>query len=303
MAVQNRVFFAFLSLFFTASAFAQDVIVHQRVPAGDCAWLCKRLPEEKELHKVLNHSSKDALPDRTLNLLVWNIYKGRKEKFLPTFARLSKGADVVMLSESTDGELVKPALDKLTGWGFDMGVTFFMKDDVRTGLITGSYALPTAVAVEQTADIEPWVKSPKALLISKYAIEDERGRRTELMLINIHGINWRDGEAFKRHLLLAEPYIKSHQGPILFAGDFNQKVRRYDTLSEFAKKFGFRRVNWSNGKPSDEKQLDDAIVRGMDVVSAKFDYDVVDNEGSDHPAMLLQLKLNNFGRYHRNNRF
>src|SRR5438128_432802 len=132
MAVQKIACFALLSLFLALPAFAQTVVVHQRVPAGDCAWLCKRLPKEKELHTALNRPSQDVLPDRALNVLVWNVYKGRKEKFFPTFARLSKGADVIMLSETTDGELVKPALDKLTGWGFDMGVTFFMKDEVRT---------------------------------------------------------------------------------------------------------------------------------------------------------------------------
>lgn len=41
-----------------------------------------------------------------------------------------------------------------------------------------------------------------------------------------------------------------------------------------------------------EKQLDDAFLRGFEIHRAEMDHEVVTNEGSDHPALRLEVTPN-----------
>ena len=195
---------------------------------------------------------------------------------------------MIMLSEGTDGNLVKPYLDRLSGFGWQMSINFFMKNNVATGIITGTRARPTRVAWRRTRDLEPWVKSPKTLLITKYAVADHGRILGEILFVDIHGINWAGNAAFARHLKLAEPFIAAHHGPVLFAGDFNVKNKtRFEMLKAFGRKYGLRRMPWKNPESAGE-QRDDALYRGFHVESAALDMNVI-KHGSDHPALLMRL--------------
>ncbi len=247
-----------------------------------CSFLCDSIPEDFEVLKSFGEYSRRELPAGPLNVLVWNIYKGRKKNFVSQFRYLAKKADLVLLSEATDGELVKPTLDEMRGFGWEMAINFFMKNEVATGVLIGSPAVPAWRTYLRTTDLEPGVKSPKTMVIAKYPLSDERA----LMAISIHGINWKGDEAFERQLKAAEPFIAQHSGPIIFAGDFNTKnANRHDTLVRVTAKYGLKRAPWSKAS----SQLDDAFIRGIEVHSAEMLDEVIAAEGSDHPALLLRL--------------
>lgn len=249
-----------------------------------CNFLCQEIPDEHEILKNWGQAQTAYLNNPTIKILAWNIYKGRKSNFFQEYQKLAADKDIVMISEGTDGDLVKPALDKLKNFGWDMGISFFMKEQVGTGIITGSSAVAKAIGFERTVDLEPVVKSPKIILITKYL---HAPSRQEILILNIHGINWADDNAFKRQIQSVEPYLKAHPGPALFAGDFNlRNSNRFQITSQILNKHGMKQVSWSNTPK--EKQLDNAYLRGFNVKTAKYVNDVID-KGSDHPAMILEL--------------
>lgn len=250
-----------------------------------CNFLCQEIPNANEVLKDWSKPSQKFLVSPTLKVLAWNIYKGRKEFFARDFQQLTKNVDIVMLSEGTDGVLVKPSLDLLLGYQWVMGIAFWMKEKVGTGIITGSYAQTLGASYERTQDDEPFVKSPKVTLLTKYI---HGPTRQEILVINIHGINWVNSQAFERQIRSVEPYIKAHTGPIIYAGDFNvrRNTDRLAIINKVVGPYGLKRVPWTNG--NSEKQLDDAFTRGFQVRKAAFNYNVVDRS-SDHPAMDLEL--------------
>lgn len=58
--------------------------------------------------------------------------------------------------------------------------------------------------------------------------------------------------------------IRAHQGPVLFAGDFNTKNdERVEVLARMLAEVGLASVTWDN--PLQGKQLDQAYARGLKV--------------------------------------
>jgi endonuclease/exonuclease/phosphatase (EEP) superfamily protein YafD len=268
----------------TQNVLARSSSAGQVLARQKCNFLCQEIPEPNEVLESWSSPSENALLNPVVKALGWNIYKGRKSDFSSSFLNLAKGKDIVMLSEGTDGDLVKPDTEKLEGFGWDMGISFFMKDNVGTGIITGSYAKTTFVDYRKTPDLEPFVKSPKIILLTKY-FHASTGK--EILFINIHGINWKSTDAFKRQLLSIEDAVNNHNGPVLFAGDFNiRNAERLSIAKQVLGAMGLQRVPWSN--PNTKKQLDDAFTRGFKVQKAYFHNEVID-QGSDHPAMELEL--------------
>lgn len=249
-----------------------------------CNFLCKEIPDPNEVLKAFDQPVRRELTSDVLRVLAWNVYKGRKAGFFQDFRTMAQNADLVMLSEGTDGDKVKPVLDQTLGFGWAMGISFFMKDEVATGIITGSYAVPTAVTYSRTKDLEPFSDSPKIILVSKYR---HLPSQTEILVLNIHGINWVGTDVFLRQIQGVEPFLAAHRGPILFAGDFNMKKDRLAAITPVLAKYGLTRAPWIN--PNQEKQLDDAFLRGFAVRKAALVNEVIDH-GSDHPALWLELK-------------
>jgi endonuclease/exonuclease/phosphatase (EEP) superfamily protein YafD len=279
------------SVLFVTVAFLVPVAVSFADPAP-CQFLCDHVPSPEDVHKDLGNSHKieplAALQQKSLNFLIWNVYKGRKAHFSDVFRDSSNGADLVMLQEATDGDLVHPELDSLTDMSWQMAIVFYMKNNVAAGIVTGTNARPTFVATEQTTDLEPLVNSPKVLLLTKYLIRDGSEAKGEILVINIHGINFAGNDGLSRHLELAARHIEAHHGPVIFAGDFNSKnPERIELLRRFGARFGMELVQWEN--TPEKKQLDGALVRGFHVDRALIDNSVIDKEGSDHPALKLSL--------------
>lgn len=275
-----RIVFVFFSLA-VVTAQASDILFPNE--RQDCRFKCHEIPDPSEVVKAFGRPVTAALTRPNVSVLAWNVYKGRKTPFFQDFQTLASNRDIVMLSEATDGPEVKTALDRLP-MAWIMGINFFMKDMVGTGLVTGSYAQAQRVGYTRTEDFEPFVKSPKVILLTIYK---HAPSKTDLLILNIHGINWVDSVKFERQIRSVEDVIAKHQGPILFAGDFNLKSpERMGVLQKVLEPYGLRRAPWTNARP--EKQLDDAFLRGFQVRTARLVYEVRD-VSSDHPALDLDL--------------
>ncbi|MCM2324305.1 MAG: endonuclease/exonuclease/phosphatase family protein [Oligoflexia bacterium] len=250
---------------------------------GDgCKGSCEAIPDDGKVLHALGAYSEDELPEEPLRILVWNLYKGRKENFENLFAKLTNGAHLVLLSEVTLDQRVQPSLLALAGYGWEMATSFTLKGGVDTGVALGSRVEARNIRFTRTTDLEPVIHTPKAILLGEYTLP---GTAQTLLALSIHGINWAGDGAFRRQLEGVVEQLRRHQGPVVFAGDFNIKnEERLLIAREVLATAGLKRVRWENAeKPF---QLDDAYVRGVDVRRARLRFDVV-GEGSDHPAIEL----------------
>lgn len=252
---------------------------------GNCSFACESIPDASHVLMTFGQSTKPQLNSNRVKVLVWNLYKGRKDQFVPTFSKLSQGKDVIMLSEAISAAPVSTSMEAVPGFGWDFATSFLMEDNVATGTAVGSYAQPFDVGYFRTKDVEPFVKSPKTIAVAKYAIP---GRVETLMVLSIHGINFKGDEGIERQLRDTVPALKAHQGPVVFAGDFNFKNSgRLKIGEKVLGEAGLTRVKWEN--PNKGKQLDDAFTRGVTVHRARLINDYIDT-GSDHPAIELDLE-------------
>ncbi len=280
--MKSFLFFSVVSfglLSFSASVQAAE---HQY---GSCAFACKSIPAEKDVQRWFGQDSSPQLNSRRIRMLVWNLYKGRMDEFTPTFAKLAADKDVVMISEATTDAPISTAMTAVRGFGWNFATAFLMKKEVGTGTAVGSYATPLSRKFYRTIDVEPFVKSPKTIAAAEYAIP---GSTDTLLALSIHGINWSGDDAIVRQVEMTIPDLKAHQGPIVFAGDFNFKNKeRLKRVTELLATVGITRVKWEN--PAKGDQLDDAFTRGVTVHSARLINDYVD-KASDHPAIDLDLE-------------
>lgn len=253
---------------------------------GSCSFLCDNIPDDAHVMHSMGQASLPTLNSTKLSILSWNIYKGRKSEYKKSFAAMTKGRDLIMLSEATTGSPVSDSFKAIAGWEWHLAASFNMKNNIAAGTVLGSAARPHNVHYYRTKDIEPFVKSPKATVLAYYAIP---GSAKKLLAISIHGINWDGDDALERQLNMILPELKAHNGPVVFAGDFNTKnASRVALTKRILGSAGLKQVPWEN--PLKKKQLDDAYTRGITVKRARLVHDYID-KGSDHPAIDLQVEL------------
>ncbi|MFZ3229702.1 MAG: endonuclease/exonuclease/phosphatase family protein [Pseudobdellovibrio sp.] len=251
-----------------------------------CSFACQSIPDSNHVLRTIGTPTKSELASKRIKVLAWNLYKGRKSEFSSIFEKLSMDKDLIMLSEATTDDPVSTAMKKINNFGWIFATSFEMKNNVGTGTSVGSYAIPKDYRYYRTIDVEPYVKSPKAIAVAEYNLP---GTTQTLLALSIHGINWSGDEALVRQLTATLPDLKQHQGPIIFAGDFNIKnPARLKLTQQILGEAGLTRVKWEN--PNLSKQLDDAFTRGLQVHSAKFINDYI-NLASDHPAIELDVEL------------
>lgn len=241
------------------------------------------IPQLKDVIKPVGEGMNPALnPDR-IHVTVWNMFKGDKENWQRDYLFLTQKSDILLLQEMLLDEKMKSTFENHKGFEYTTATSFiFENKNVPTGVATASHTRSTGQAFLRSHDREPVVRTPKVILMNTFPIE---GKYVELLTINIHAINFVGTQAFKRHLFSAMPRIKSHIGPVIFAGDFNTwSDDRMALFREFATKLGFKEVKFENdtrmrtfGRP-----LDHILYKGLNLLEAKVYGEL---EGSDHKAM------------------
>jgi len=252
---------------------------------GPCSFACESIPDEAHVLSTFGRDSSSQLNSQRIKVLSWNLYKGRKEQYRQSFATLAKEKDVIMLSEVTTADPVSTSMEAVDGFGWNFAASFLMKDNVGTGTAVGSYAVAHNVRYFRTTDVEPFVKSPKTIAVAEYILPRSRQK---LLVLSIHGINFKGDDGIEKQLRDTVPELQLHQGPIIFAGDFNFKnAGRLKLGQQVLLEAGLTRVKWEN--PKKGKQLDDAFTRGLIVHRARFINDYLET-GSDHPAIELDVE-------------
>ncbi len=225
--------------------------------------------------------AKDALDPDDIELLNWNIQKGGKDDWGLELRKLGTHADVLTLQEAP---LVNPGWKEQVIESFHAFAPGFRTPVTPTGVMTVSTAVPLVQC--NLAAREPWLRTPKATLVTEYALD---GRADTLLVVNVHAVNFTLGlGAFEAQIEGASRVLARHDGPVIFAGDFNTWRRsRLAHLESIVGKHGLAVVNF----PLDVRKrvfglpLDHVYVRGLEVVDAETQA----TSTSDHNPMRVWL--------------
>ncbi|MFO7563230.1 MAG: endonuclease/exonuclease/phosphatase family protein [Enhygromyxa sp.] len=221
----------------------------------------------------------EALPAEFV-LLSWNTHKQRHPRFEAELRRFEVGVDVLLLQEATQVRPVWSLVAEDRAW--TLVVAFeYGRGEIATGVATGTLASPVREQALLSPAREPLLGTAKSSLASWIELD---GEPQPLLLVNLHGINFRLAGALDAQLRELDELLEAHLGPAVVAGDFNTwSGSRRKILADFADRH--KLVSAFDGRPRGRLH-DDVYVRGLEVVDAE----VLRSRSSDHDALRVELR-------------
>lgn len=271
-----------IGLSFSASADSPDKKLLSR--------FFRKIPVSEALQTFGSARDRELKSD-SIKVLVWNIKKTQEKPWKAEFSEYARGKDLFLIQEAYDIDNFLGVIKSYDGFRWDMGksFTYSLYNNHATGTMVGSSAEPEEVIVTHTTDHEPVSNTPKSLTYARYGLE---GSDKSLLVISVHAINFTTIGPFKRNMLQARAEIEKHDGPVLFAGDFNtHHGLRTNYLMNMMKELGFTTIKFINGHQRMKFKLtghilDHGFVRGLKVKHAEV---IGKSRGSDHKPMILEL--------------
>ena len=225
----------------------------------------------------------EAINAETFQLLSWNVKKGESDTWLRELAYLASGKQLVLMQEALDTMQHKTIFRDNGHWAFAEG---YESTAGKTGVASFSPVDPVGQCELQAH--EPWLGTPKASVITRYAIS--RYNET-LVVVNTHMINFTIGTSdYQKQLMAIVNAVESHQGPLIISGDFNTwNQRRLDQLNVAMASLKMTPVTYQidNRSRFFGLPVDHTFVRGFSVQEAKTHL----SESSDHNPMTFSLNL------------
>ncbi len=228
-----------------------------------------------------------ALSSESLRVAVWNLCKGAGGRlFEHDYRMVCYRSDLILTQEALLSErgmrvFVEPGFEALHA------ASYKRRDGMRDGVMT----LARAATGNHFRRIvckypEPVFKTPKVALVSFYKLA---GMEQTLMVVNLHATLVRrvEGATEEMHHLLTR--LPEHDGPMLFAGDFNTFTPRYLAVVERSlAKVGLDWVRIPDDPRPPIGALDQVFVRGLDVGRILVDTTI---QNSDHFPLFLDVKV------------
>lgn len=237
---------------------------------------------DTEIRLATNPLSVDA----QLSIMVWNIFKQKRENWLPILKNNAENNQLMLLQEAqSTPELLQFATSHYLVADQVPAIRLPNFEKRASGVMTLAAAQPLYCCPLRKP--EPFLRFPKSALITVYPLVDAR----LLMVINIHSINFSLGvDIYHQQLKAIGEQLSAHDGPVIFAGDFNTwSRRRLNLLYRFVRLMRLQQVKFDNdyriktfGLP-----LDFVFYRGLKVLEAK----VINTQASDHNPLLVKFDL------------
>lgn len=242
--------------------------------------------EEKEAIWQWGKPELSVLP-KVLDLAVWNVWKGSGGRpFLDEYHRLVKGRHLLLLQEVL---LTLKALGNFAPNGFSAshGATYRRRDGLRDGVMTVAIAAPSEPVKRILCGTpEPFLKTTKATLIAKFGVED---LNNQLCVVNTHAKLVRRPATAVAEIERVLREIKSHAGPMIFAGDFNTFSKTYiREVDRIMGSVGLERVILEADTRTATTALDQIYVRDIKVINAKVETTYIH---SDHFPITATLEI------------
>lgn len=242
------------------------------------------IPPPDQVIREIRRVSATELPQK-FNMLVWNIHKATAgDAWSRDFLALAPQYELILLQEGHTIPVVNRAFDTLVNYSWTFFTSFFFKGEA-TGVVTGGTVQPFQSEYLRTPNNEPVIKTPKVTGIGVYHVA---GISLPLLVLNIHGINFVNNLAFESQILQNLERVKTHTGPVIYAGDFNTwNAARKNFLITKASELGLEAsVLAIDGVP--KPILDHILTRGITVESGRTLEEIT---SSDHKPLAVLLKV------------
>ncbi len=244
-----------------------------------------RAPTKREKILVLNNPQKmSPYFDRSINVLVWNIFLGQKKNWPQKYKEILKQRDLVLLQEFYLTDIVKKEFqDDLKRQYILSSAYIYKKDNLPAGVATASSVSSIQRKNLYSKHKEPITAVYKSSLFTTYKLKNGK----KLLVVNVHGLNFVLDHILGDQILEIEKEIKKHKGPVILAGDFNTfTYGKIKYLNMVAKNLNLLEVEY----PTDRRKkfmkypLDHVYYRELKVKQT----DVLPSlEGSDHNAISV----------------
>lgn len=258
-----------------------------------CSWIgrqlgaCNFIPDDGDVLTSIGTAAAPSFDDRELELLVWNVYKGSRDDWDDDMRALARGVDLAMVQEfflDTDSTATFEATSPLA-WSFATSFRQGAADGPRTGVATGAVVEPRDVEFLRSEAREPIANTPKMAIVTSF---DLAFSEQDLMVVNVHAINFTTTGDFEAQVTQIEDRIATHSGPAIVAGDFNTWwPSRHTALEDAMARQGFEYIPLAEDMRG-LLQLDHVFVRGMSVSSPRLVNHV---ESSDHTPIRMRLRI------------
>ena len=223
--------------------------------------------------------SSPALDPKLIRLFNWNTHKYADSRAHDDLLTYAGEADLILLQESISDYTDMPSLDPQLHWEFAPG---YVQAGLKTGVMTASAVAPIASC--KLTHIEPWLRSPKATNITRYALS---GTDETLLVVNVHLINFTFGVSdMGAQLDQALAFVALHNGPVIVSGDFNTwSNKRAEVVSQALNRLNLQAVEYTNDQRTRilGQAVDHLYVRDINAIDATTHR--VDS--SDHNPMSL----------------
>ena len=263
-------------------------ILFSLISSATLAWPGILIPKENEVLSKFGENSTKELNPENINLFVWNIYKADYYQWEDQYTSQLPKFDIFMIQEVLTKPVVTNIFNSKLGIEYQSATSFiYKKTGFSTGIATGSYTKATWTHYLRSKKLEPIVGTPKLTLFTKYKLKNTD---KELLVVNIHAINFVTSFALHSQLKDASKIIKKHNGPAIFAGDFNTwTYEKQSFLRKLTQNMRFKEVTFKNDtrKKMFGWILDFIFVKDLEVISSNV-HDELD--GSDHKAISASLK-------------
>jgi hypothetical protein len=243
-----------------------------------------------------------AVPaDEPLEVVVWNTFKGKRERYYDLLAEQTGRAQFILLQEFRhDPLLEKSHREMFAGRDAEMAVSFYTRPNQAspTGVCTISAVRSVKTLFLLSRYYQQVTKTPKMAICTYYPIDrPDCPADHALLVLNSHGINFRLRKPFLDQMLQFEEHLRHHKGPMMLVGDFNTWEKgRVRILEAVAKSIGLTHVRFPPGiKNVRGHELDRVYVRGGDVIEQRV---VGSSAASDHSMLAFKFVVtdNDCGR-------
>ncbi len=254
----------------------------------ECEYRSLIVPPLEQSLQNFGLNNPEEMDPTNMKVVVWNIYKSEKPNWSKDFITFGHENDVLLIQEAFLNKTFLTSTQELSEHYYTHATSFIFKgENIPTGTLTASKYNIASSRIIRSTDGEPIINTPKTISVDYHSLKDTD---LQLLTLNIHGLNATRTADFSAQVNSTLKIINEHQGPILFAGDFNTRNKsRTKFMNKFFKDLKFKEVKWPNDKRKKVFGffIDHAFVRDLTVLSSKVRDDI---NTSDHKALELVLK-------------
>ena len=244
----------------------------------------KYIPPDDRVVREIGTGSRAILPSE-FSILVWNIHKSKaQDMWAKDFVDLTQKSNIIITQEALWDDFSVNIYGRLNQFVWRLATSFVYKEsEIPSGVMTGSQEQPLTTMFLRSRAREPIVNTPKMVLITTHAMQ---GTTQSLLVGNIHGMNVVFNQKFRDQIEDAVEAIKNHEGPMIFAGDFNTwNAKKKNYLIEKFSTIGLIHVETPTLRKG--KWLDHVFYRDLRLLKFQSIDSIVT---SDHLPILATFK-------------